>query len=227
MSKKNVLVTGAAGFIGPQVVRLFLEKNFHVVVLDKLTYAGNTRNLEMVIDEVRAIDADVDHRYEFIHGDICDLSVKGLIESRDISWFVNLAAESHVDRSIGGAPEFLKTEVQGTLNLLEIIRSVNDGETPQVASIGFQGLREKAGINSRRMRRSSATISNSIFSRKRTDYSRAAPTPPPKLGRICSYCRMSTRMEPPPFRYESREVSITSVPSNTRKSYCRWRFVRC
>jgi len=124
---KTVLITGAAGFIGPQVVKLFLtQTDFRVLVLDKLTYAGNKRNLEIVLREAAEQGVDAATRCEFIHGDICDLSVKGLIEAWNVAWLVNLAAESHVDRSIGGAPEFLKTEMQGALNLLEILRDLND-----------------------------------------------------------------------------------------------------
>jgi len=146
MSMETVLVTGAAGFIGPQVVKLFLmETDFRVLVLDKLTYAGNRENLRMVLEEAKKQNAkDVDNRYEFIQGDICDLSVKGLIEAYNVTWLVNLAAESHVDRSIGGAPEFMKTEIQGALNLLEIIRTVNK-ESPQVKKTLFVGTDEVYG----------------------------------------------------------------------------------
>jgi dTDP-glucose 4,6-dehydratase len=124
---KTVLVTGAAGFIGPQVVKfLLLQKDTRVIAFDKLTYAGNRKNLDFVLREVEGKGVSVEGRYEFIHGDICDLSVKGLIESRKVNRLFNLAAESHVDRSIGDAPDFLRTEMQGALNLLEIIRTLNN-----------------------------------------------------------------------------------------------------
>lgn len=140
---KTVLITGAAGFIGPQLVKLFLTKtDFRVLVLDKLTYAGNPKSLEMVLKESQSMLKEggrgwreVSQRYVFVNGDICDLSVKGLIEAWDVEWLVNLAAESHVDRSIGSAPEFLRTEVQGALNLLEIVRRINDPTREQSLKI--------------------------------------------------------------------------------------------
>ena len=146
MNTKTVLIAGAAGFIGPKVVKLFLtETDFRVLALDKLTYAGNKRNLEMALEEAKAQNAkNIDSRYEFIHGDICDLSVKGLVEAYNVTWLVNLAAESHVDRSIGGAPEFMKTEIQGTLNLLEIIRVVNESSS-QIKKVLFVSTDEVYG----------------------------------------------------------------------------------
>jgi dTDP-glucose 4,6-dehydratase len=120
--RRTVLITGAAGFIGPWVVKFFLsQSDFRVLALDKLTYAANLENLHLVIAECQAAGVDVASRYEFIHGDICDLSVKGLMESREARWLVNLAAESHVDRSFGSAQEFLRVSIQGVLNLLEIV----------------------------------------------------------------------------------------------------------
>jgi len=119
---KAVLITGAAGFIGPSMVEFLLSHtDFRVLALDKLTYAANLASLQMVISECAAAGIDVASRYEFIHGDICDLSVKGLMESRRAAWLINLAAESHVDRSFGSAHEFLRVSTQGVLNLLEIV----------------------------------------------------------------------------------------------------------
>jgi dTDP-glucose 4,6-dehydratase len=110
----NVLVTGGAGFIGSNFVRYALEAHadWHVTTLDKLTYAGRRENLHDVMDSPR---------HTFVHGDICDGPVAGpLVESSDI--VVHFAAETHVDRSILAAGDFIRTDVEGTFVLLEAAR---------------------------------------------------------------------------------------------------------
>ncbi|MEU2205956.1 dTDP-glucose 4,6-dehydratase [Streptomyces hygroscopicus] len=104
----NVLVTGAAGFIGSHYVRTLLAGDTaRVTVLDGLTYAGTLANLEPVLA-----------RLEFVHGDICD---SGLVDTlmADADQVVHFAAESHVDRSITGAADFVRTNVLGTQTLLD------------------------------------------------------------------------------------------------------------
>jgi dTDP-glucose 4,6-dehydratase len=110
----KVLVTGGAGFIGSNFVRYALEAHpdWHVTTLDKLTYAGRRENLHDVLDGPR---------HTFVHGDICDEAVAGrLVEDADI--VVHFAAETHVDRSIMGAGDFIHTDVVGTFVLLEAAR---------------------------------------------------------------------------------------------------------
>lgn len=113
----NVLVTGGSGFIGSNFVRLILEKvpDCRLVNLDKLTYAGNPENLS---------DVEGDPRYRFVKGDICDTELLDRIMSEEsIDTIVHFAAESHVDRSITGPADFIRTNIQGTFTLLEAARA--------------------------------------------------------------------------------------------------------
>jgi len=115
--KKTILITGGAGFIGSHVIRLFVNKysDYRIVNLDKLTYAGNLENL---------IDIADSDNYLFEKGDIVDKDfVEGLFEKYNFDGVIHLAAESHVDRSIDGPLEFIKTNVLGTYTLLEISRN--------------------------------------------------------------------------------------------------------
>ena len=114
--KRNILITGGAGFIGSHVVKHFVEKYpiYKIVVLDKLTYAGNLDNLR---------DVESCPNYTFVKGDICDIKlVSALLEEHQIGGIIHLAAESHVDRSISNPFEFAQTNVIGTLSLLQAAR---------------------------------------------------------------------------------------------------------
>ena len=113
---KNILITGGAGFIGSHVVRRFVEKysDYHIINLDKLTYAGNLANLK---------DIEQAPNYTFVKGDICDFELMcELFDRYDIDGVIHLAAESHVDRSIKDPFTFAKTNVIGTLSLLQAAR---------------------------------------------------------------------------------------------------------
>ena len=113
---KSYLVTGGAGFIGTNFVKYILEKykDIKIVVLDKLTYAGNRENIQKEIDG---------HRIDFVHGDIGDRElVEDIFTRYDIDYVVNFAAESHVDRSITGPRVFLETNILGTQNLLDVAK---------------------------------------------------------------------------------------------------------
>jgi len=118
--ENTILVTGGAGFIGSNFILQGMERDSAAVVnLDKLTYAGNLRNLESVANQ---------RRYEFVHGDIADRSlVRGLLERRKPRAIVHFAAESHVDRSIRGPDDFIRTNVDGTFALLEEVRAYWNG----------------------------------------------------------------------------------------------------
>lgn len=110
--KKNILITGGAGFIGSHVVRLMVNKypEYHIFNLDKLTYAGNLENL---------LDIESKPNYTFVKGDIVDGNfIYDLFAEHNFDGVIHLAAESHVDRSIENPLEFVQTNVIGTVNLL-------------------------------------------------------------------------------------------------------------
>ena len=112
MMQKTYLVTGGAGFIGSNYIRALLDsdRDIQVINLDKLTYAGNLENLRGV---------EQDPRYTFVHGDICDGALlQKLFAENPVDYLVHFAAESHVDRSIEGADEFVRSNVNGTVALL-------------------------------------------------------------------------------------------------------------
>ena len=115
--KRNILVTGGAGFIGSHLVRLLVNKypTYHIINMDLLTYAGNLENLK-----------DIEHKenYSFVKCDICDFKkVKQVFVDYKIDSVIHLAAESHVDRSIEDPFSFAQTNVMGTLSLLQAAKS--------------------------------------------------------------------------------------------------------
>lgn len=114
--KRNILITGGAGFIGSHVIRLFVNKypEYRIINLDSLTYAGNLANLK---------DVEENPNYTFIKADICDFEkMQEVFKEHNIDSVIHLAAESHVDRSIKDPFSFAKTNIMGTLNLLESAR---------------------------------------------------------------------------------------------------------
>lgn len=130
---KRILVTGGAGFIGSAFIRNMLAwyPDIFVVNLDKLTYAGN-------LDNLRGID---ENRYEFIHGDIANTAdVERAMEGCE--WVVNFAAETHVDRSLMGATDFLRTNVEGVYQLLSVARTHKVQRIVLVSTDEVYGSRE-------------------------------------------------------------------------------------
>jgi len=119
---KNILITGAAGFIGSHVLRLMVLKypDYNFVNLDLLTYAGNLENIS---------DLESAPNYTFVKGDICDEAlVKSLFDTHQINSVIHLAAESHVDRSIEDPMAFIQTNVLGTVNLLNVAKEAWIGD---------------------------------------------------------------------------------------------------
>ena len=135
----KLLVTGGAGFIGSCFVRHILNKykDYKVINLDALTYAGNIKNLDDIKDNPN---------YKFVHGNICDKKLaKELIIDGAVDAVINFAAESHVDRSITGPEIFIETNVQGTLNLLQAAKEAKTQRFLQVSTDEVYGTLGKDG----------------------------------------------------------------------------------
>jgi dTDP-glucose 4,6-dehydratase len=134
----RLAVTGGAGFIGSNFVRFMLNRydDLEVVNLDKLTYAGNLENLR---------DVEDDPRYTFVKGDICDAVVVGEA-LRGADAVVNFAAETHVDRSISGPQDFIRTDVLGTHTLLEAVRTLGVKRYLQISTDEVYGSTESGSF---------------------------------------------------------------------------------
>ena len=135
----KLLVTGGAGFIGSNFIRRCMKRHpaWELVNLDKLTYAGNLDNLKGV---------DADPRYRFVRGDIADAELVGRIAGEGLDAIVNFAAETHVDRSIGNADDFIRTDVYGTFVLLEAARMHKVGKFIQISTDEVYGSIEKGSF---------------------------------------------------------------------------------
>ncbi|MBS4539283.1 dTDP-glucose 4,6-dehydratase [Clostridium sp. D2Q-11] len=127
---KTYLITGGAGFIGSNHIKYMLKKydNIKLIVLDKLTYAGNLKTLETELDKI-----------EFIKGDICNKDlVSEIFKNNKVDYVINFAAESHVDRSIENPQLFLETNILGTQNLLDAaLKSWTIGEDIYIGGVEF------------------------------------------------------------------------------------------
>ena len=146
-NKKNILVTGGAGFIGSHLVRILVNKypSYNIINLDKLTYAGNLDNLK---------DVENKDNYKFVKADICNQQeIQSIFDEYQIDNVIHLAAESHVDRSIANPLEFVQTNVIGTVNLLNVAKNTWDLKSDNIfyhvstdevyGSLGEEGLFEE------------------------------------------------------------------------------------
>ena len=201
MAKRNIVITGGAGFIGSHVVRLFVNKypEYNIINLDKLTYAGNLANLK---------DIEGRPNYKFVKLDICDFDAfYQLMQDEKVDGIIHLAAESHVDRSIKDPFTFARTNVMGTLSLL------------QAAKLYWESLPEKyegnASIISQRMR--SMVLSNSailkVLSRLSLPLHRRANITWPMV-RISS-TRLRNTIPILPIRPVRQAVITSFVPTTT------------
>ena len=130
----TILITGGAGFIGSNFIPYFLEqhKNSHIINLDKLTYAGELSNLK---------DIENNERYTFVKGDICDITlIEKLFKTHDFKGLIHFAAESHVDNSIEKPDDFIKTNVLGTFNLIDVAKN-HWMEAPFKVKEGYENCR--------------------------------------------------------------------------------------
>lgn len=132
---KTIIITGGAGFIGSHVVRRFVTRypDTLIINVDKLTYAGNLENLKDIEDKPN---------YKFVKADICDFeAMKSLLQEYEVEGIIHLAAESHVDRSISDPLIFARTNVMGTLTLLEAAKEVWEKEAEAAGTEKFEGKR--------------------------------------------------------------------------------------
>ncbi len=142
----NLLITGGAGFIGSNFIRYILNQypDYKIINLDKLTYAGNLENLR---------DIENSPNYAFVKGDICNERIVDKLVSRKPDAIINFAAESHVDRSILGPDEFLRTNVFGTYTLLKtaekykISRFIHIGTDEEYGAIESGSFKESDVLN--------------------------------------------------------------------------------
>ncbi|MFH1612387.1 MAG: dTDP-glucose 4,6-dehydratase [bacterium] len=139
MDKKTLLITGGAGFIGSNFTRHILKKypQYKIIVLDKLTYAGNLDNL---------LDCQKNKNFTFIKGDICNSRVVNKICKDGIDIIVNFAAETHVDRSIKSGKEFILTDILGTYILLEAVKKYKISRYIQISTDEVYGSIEKGSF---------------------------------------------------------------------------------
>ena len=123
----NLLITGGAGFIGSNFIRYILNEypDYKIVNLDKLTYCGNLESLR---------DIESNPHYAFVKGDICDERIVDKLVSRKPDAIINFAAETHVDRSITGAQDFIRTDILGTQTLLEAAKKYDIGRFIQIST---------------------------------------------------------------------------------------------
>lgn len=163
----NILVTGGCGFIGSHLVRLLLREGHRVVNLDKLTYAGNPANL---------VDLEAHPGYRFVRGDIADREIVGAVMT-GVDRVINVAAETHVDRSIDDADAFLRTNVYGVHVLCEAVREEEKASARGASGQGASG-RAEPGRRIRFVQVSTDEVYGSIDTGEFREMDRFSPSSP-------------------------------------------------
>lgn len=138
---KNVLICGGSGFIGSNFIRYFYNKysDYRIFNLDLLTYAGNTENLSD-IERLEARHDSSERRYQFVRGDICDGNLLAdIFEKHKFDLVINFAAESHVDRSLVNAFDFVRTNIEGVRSLIEAARKHRTARFIQISTDEIYG----------------------------------------------------------------------------------------
>ena len=161
--KRSIIITGGAGFIGSHVVRLFVNKypEYKIINLDKLTYAGNLANLKDIEDKPN---------YKFVKMDICDFeAVYQLMQDEQVDGIIHLAAESHVDRSIKDPFTFAKTNVMGTLSLLQAAKLYWESQPEPYKVAKTQRHKDTGSQNSATLRLCDSESIDCIFYHISTD----------------------------------------------------------
>ena len=164
--KRTLIITGGAGFIGSHVVRLFVNKypEYKIINLDKLTYAGNLANLRDIEDKPN---------YQFVRMDICDFEgVLKLMQDERVDGIIHLAAESHVDRSIKDPFTFARTNVMGTLTLLQAAKLCWEPygyRMPVVEEVPSHPLRQSAQASPQKLREGTSSTTECRFYHISTD----------------------------------------------------------
>ncbi len=164
--KRTLIITGGAGFIGSHVVRLFVHKypEYRIINLDKLTYAGNLANLRDIEDKPN---------YQFVKMDICDFEgVLKLMQDEKVDGIIHLAAESHVDRSIKDPFTFARTNVMGTLTLLQAAKLCWEPygyRLPVVEEVPSHPLRQSAQGSPQKLREGTSSTTECRFYHISTD----------------------------------------------------------